>query len=158
MIFGMVLSAISLGIFVASFDIKAMLPMTPGPGFMPRVISVLLFLVSIGIAVEGFLLSRKLRVKVDNPASEGESRNLQGTMNVFKSMALLGIYVYSMEIVGFLVTTTLYIFFQSLILVEGSKKDKIWKIAATAISVSVITYFIFTKILYLMLPSGFIGI
>ena len=65
-------------------------------------------------------------------------------------------YFVLMPYIGFLIMTTIYLFLQMLLLSDKSNK-KIVSFFAISIVSSLVTYFIFRSIFYVMLPSGIFG-
>ena len=139
-------------LFIATFSIKSLLGMNPGPEFMPRLASVLLFLVALGITVEG-LQNVKHHV-VEEVSEEEAAYRKAGNRKVLYSAILIGFYVFSLETLGFVISTLIYEFCQMIVLTPmGKKKNYVLFGIITVIS-TVFFYIVFTRFLYLMLPAG----
>ncbi|MGI6029015.1 MAG: tripartite tricarboxylate transporter TctB family protein [Candidatus Heteroscillospira sp.] len=139
-------------LFIATFSIKSLLGMNPGPEFMPRLASVLLFLVALGITVEG-LQNVKHHI-VEEVSEEEAAYRKAGNRKVLYSAILIGFYVFSLETLGFVISTLIYEFCQMIVLTPlGKKKNYVLFGIITVIS-TVFFYIVFTRFLYLMLPAG----
>ena len=139
-------------LFIATFSIKSLLGMNPGPEFMPRLASILLFLVAAGIAVDGL---REAKTKVIEEVSEEEAAYRKaGNRKVLYSAILIGFYVFSMNTLGFVISTLIYEFLQMIVLTPVGKKKNYALFAVITIISTLFFYIVFTRFLYLMLPSG----
>ena len=70
------------------------------------------------------------------------------------SAILIGFYVFSLETLGFVISTLIYEFCQMIILTPvGTKKNYVLFAVITVVS-TVFFYVVFTRFLYLMLPVG----
>ncbi len=149
---GVVIMICAVILFIATFSIKSLLGMKPGPEFMPQLASILLFIVAAGIAVEGF---ENVKHHVVEAVTEEEAAYRKaGNRKVLLSAILIGFYVFSMETLGFVISTMIYEFCQMIVLTPiGKKKNYILFGIITVIS-TVFFYVVFTKFLYLMLPAG----
>jgi putative tricarboxylic transport membrane protein len=139
-------------LFIATFSIKSLLGMNPGPEFMPRVASILLFLVAFGIFWEG-LASAKHYVP-EEVSDEEKAYRKAGNLKVVYSAVLIGFYVFSMDTLGFVISTLIYEFCQMIVLTPVNKKKNYLLFAIITIVSTLFFYIVFTRFLYLMLPSG----
>lgn len=167
-------------LFVSSFSISSGASLGLGPSFMPKVLSVLLFLFGIIIAFsaikknslkendkvnteyeieEGLKeeLPEKLQEDIsDNVAEEAGKSNYTA---VILTLAFLLLYILLMKSIGFVITSIFYVFAQVLLFTHSIKTDKRTKILYFVISFvsAVAIYLIFTKGFSLMLPAGILG-
>ena len=149
---GAVIMICAVILFIATFSIKSLLGMNPGPEFMPRVASILLFLVATGIFVEGL---QNARHHVAEEVSEEEAAYRKaGNRKVILSAILIGFYVFSLETLGFVISTLIYEFCQMIILTPLGKKKNYVLFAIITVVSTVFFYIVFTRFLYLMLPVG----
>ncbi|EMR07001.1 Tripartite tricarboxylate transporter TctB family protein [Bhargavaea cecembensis DSE10] len=152
---GIFLLVVSVVMFAATLSFKQLTTSQVGPAFMPQIISVLIGLMSIAIIIEGY---RKVKYGTEgDPEEEGEED--QDTAKevsyrpVILSFVLMAIYVAVMPVVGFLITTMLYMFLQMMIL--SSKPDRRWMLfAIVSVVASSVIYYVFRNVFYIMLPSG----
>lgn len=149
---GSVIMICAVILFIATFSIKSLLGMNPGPEFMPRLASVLLFLVAAGITVEG-LENIKHHV-VEEVSPEEAACRKAGNRKVLLSAILIGFYVFSLETLGFVISTLIYEFCQMIILTPVGKKKNYVLFAVITVVSTVFFYVVFTRFLYLMLPVG----
>lgn len=149
---GVVIMIVAVILFISTFSIKSLLGMNPGPDFMPKVASVLLFIVAGGIVVEAL---GKVKEYVPEEISEQEAAYRKaGNRKVILSAILIGFYVFSLETLGFLISTMIYEFCQMIVLTPVDKKKNYVLFGIITVVSSVFFYFAFTKFLYLMLPEG----
>ena len=149
---GVVIMICAAILFIATFSIKSLLGMNPGPEFMPRVASILLFIVAAGIALEGMQTAK--HYVPEEVSEEEKGYRKAGNRKVLLSAILIGFYVFSMETLGFVISTMIYEFCQMIVLTPlGKKKNYVLFAIITVIS-TVFFYVVFTKFLYLMLPAG----
>ena len=115
----------------------------PGPGLMPFLVGLLLFLTSIYLLVTSFLK----RQEGDSLREERQSNVSLGKLTLV--VASLLAYAVFMERLGFLITTTLLL----ITLLKGMGSKKWSSVVLASVSISLITYFAFTY-LRLRLPMG----
>lgn len=152
MICGAVIMIVAVILFIATFSIKSLLGMNPGPDFMPKVASILLFLVALGIFVEGIPAAKAYIAPIKT--EEEKAIDKAANFKVILSVIAIGFYVFSMDTLGFLISTLIYEFCQMIILTPVGKKKNYPLFLFIAVFSSTFFYLAFTKILYLMLPSG----
>jgi putative tricarboxylic transport membrane protein len=141
--------------FVASLSFKQLTTSQVGPAFMPQIIAALIALMSIAIIIEGY---RKVKSGPEGGQAE-EGEDAEGHAKdvsyrpVIQSFVLMAIYVAIMPIVGFLITTIVYMFLQMMIL--SSKPERRWLLfAVISIAATSIIYYMFRNVFYIMLPTG----
>ena len=152
---GIFLLLVSVVMFAATLSFKQLTTSQVGPAFMPQIIAALIGLMSIAIIIEGY---RKMKSGTEGGLEE-EGEEEPGNAKevsyrpVIQSFVLMAIYVAVMPIVGFLITTMLYMFLQMMIL--SSKPERRW-LLFTVVSVvaSSVIYYVFRNVFYIMLPSG----
>ena len=149
---GGVIMLVAVILFISTFSIKSLLGMNPGPDFMPRVAAVLLFIVAAGIALEA---AGKLKDYVPEEVSEQEAAYRKaGNKKVILSAILIGFYVFSLDYLGFVISTLIYEFCQMIILTPVDKKKNYVLFAIITVVSTIFFYIVFTRFLYLMLPQG----
>jgi hypothetical protein len=117
----------------------------PGPGLMPFLVGILLFLASVYLLVASFL--RRQEETVQEGQSKVQFRKA--------SIAILSLVAYAlfMENLGYLITTTCLL----MILLKSMGSKRWISVLTISILTSLITYFAFTY-LRLRLPTGILGI
>jgi len=149
---GVVIMIIAVILYISTFSIKSLLGMNPGPDFMPKVASVLLFIVAAGIVLEAV---GKLKDYVPEVIDDQEKAYRKaGNRKVILSAVLIGFYVFSLETLGFVISTMIYEFCQMVILTPVDKKKNYVLFAIITVVSTLFFYIAFTKFLYLMLPQG----
>jgi putative tricarboxylic transport membrane protein len=146
---GGVLAVVGIVMLVETRNIRALRIMEFGPKIMPRIYSVALIVLGLAIALSGVL--RALR----DPSTE-QSPNL-GQVNFTKVMltlALIGFYVGGLRLLGFLATSTVYLFLQVWVLGGAANKWRLLAYAAGAVAVSFGVYFLFSGAFDVFLPAG----
>jgi hypothetical protein len=126
-------------------NMSAVIPNDVGPGFLPKVIGICL----IGLAVLKLIFSIK-----DNNHENIGGMQLMGRGLI--TILVTGVYVSVFRNLGFIISSTLYLMVQIFILKQDEKVSKKTVLAVSIIS-PVVIYFIFVKLLNLMLPAGVLG-
>ena len=158
---GSFMAGLGIAMFVASYGIKDFAATGVGAGFMPRVTAVFL------IALGGILLVETRRSisrssatqSVVNPSIDkvvNEKQYFGGLAAVLLSFCLMGAFVGLLDKLGFILTSSVYIFFQMLILAKGIKKNYVL-FGFIAIIASIITNSLFVYAFHVILPQGIFG-
>lgn len=160
---GFFLLVVSVVMYIATYSFEALTTTVVGPAFMPQIISVAIGVFSILIIVNGFRKVRheKKEETIPEPVVEVHDDEMTpGEQDSYKpvimTLLLMVVYVILMPIVGFLITTILYIFLQMMILSHKTTR-KIWLFALVSIVSSIIIYYVFRNVFYVMLPTGIMG-
>ena len=136
---GSFLSISAILMFLSSFNIHKIAKSTIGSAFVPQLVSICIFLLSICLVINGL---NHIHKKINFP--------------LIQTFILLIIYVSFLKSIGFLIMTCIYLFIQFFIL-----SDKAYKNMPLHLTISIITtvstYYLFTRIFYVMLPSGLLG-
>ena len=154
---GVILLMAAVGMFVTTYSFEALTVSKVGPEFMPRVIALLIAVTSIAMIVSAF--NKMRREKIENAQildEEMDSSGEKSYTSVLVSVLLMVGYFVLMPYIGFLIMTTIYLFLQMLLLSDKSNKKIVLFFAISIVS-SLVTYFIFRSIFYVMLPSGIFG-
>jgi len=163
---GTVLMALSIVMFVMTFNIEALTDSRVGASFIPRIISVLIAIMSIPVIVTGF--GRRGGDKADkiNSVSDSDETSHSKTeeplekensyIYVIVTIVLLFVYLYLIPIIGFLIATSAYLIIQMLIFSEWTIKN-MRRYAVISIITSTIIYYVFRNAFYVMLPAGILG-
>ena len=151
---GIAFLGLSIILFVGAQNVKTLDVSSFGSGFFPSVVAVLLAITSIVIIVGGVAKAKKLEPEPKTAAAASDEKpRLWGVVGTFIVMAG---YALLLSTLGFLTTTTLYLFIQINLL---SPKDSRRQLMFAIISVvsSVVIYYTFVKVFNLMLPAGILG-
>jgi len=152
---GFMLMLIGLVLFLSAQTIPRGAAIGAGPGFMPKVMALLLAIVGIIIAFQGYLAARQ---QVPEAAAKTEDAPVKpGNIKaVVLSLLCLLLYTLLMEKIGFIITTMLYVFLQTMIMMPKEKRNYL-VIGIISVVTSVAVYLIFTQLFVLMLPAGILG-
>lgn len=156
LIAGVILFLVSVIVFIFSNRIPRLVVTTVGPDFMPK-------LVAVGMGVFSILLIVK---SVQTPAAETDKKqketvptSLLGFIRQhidLVTIALLFIYAIGIATVGFLLATCVYLFVHINLMSLNTKQNRIVALFASMV-ISVGVYLLFTRVLFVMLPSGILG-
>ncbi len=125
--------------------------------FIPRMWGSVLLLLSLILVFRG--MKQKIEAKSAGIDVKGGLSLMERVMEgreVILSFVALGIYVVIMKNVGFLISTTAYIYFATLILTPKSKRNYILPLIV-AIAFAAGIDFIFVRFLSVLLPMGILG-
>ncbi|MGB4406522.1 MAG: tripartite tricarboxylate transporter TctB family protein [Sphaerochaeta sp.] len=150
---GIFVIVLGIAMYLASFGIKDFAAVGVGATFFPR-------LASIGFVILGTLLiiqvlKQPQPVANANPPSVGTVPR-KNTYSVILSLCLLIVFLALLETLGYVICSTLYIFFQILILTPEKKKKYLLYGTISALS-SLSTYLLFARVFQVMIPNGILG-
>ncbi len=155
---GTFLAVLAVVLYISTFSIKKLVDMNIGSDFMPKLCAILLFFLSLGVIYKGFL---KLKTYVPAAVSDEEkAKKIKSLKSVCLSIFLILLYASFLQSIGFLITTTLYLFVNFILLYPEDKKltsKNITSFCIIAVASSAVIYFSFVKGFQLMLPSGILG-
>lgn len=134
-------------LFQQSLGIKSIMEKDLGSGFMPKVIAVSL----IAIATLKLVLS-VVKKDSENKSSKEDSDNMGGLLTI----GALLFYVLTFEIIGFILSTALYLFFQITIL-SNQENRKLGLFLIISVGFSVAIYGLFVYFIDRPLPVGILG-
>lgn len=152
---GGVVILIALALFGASTTIQSLSLNLIKADFFPKMDAVLLGILGIILLIDGVK-----KAKRDPGPAEAEQKGIsEGTRCMIITLALIAVYVFCLEPVGFFLSTAVYLVVQMLVLADDAhrrKKDLVlYVLLSLALSAGI--YLLFTRVFYLMLPSGLLG-
>ena len=137
--------AFSIVMLVLSAQIKPMMTNDVGSGFFPKVI---------GIAMIALSLFRLvLALKEKNSEKKESKDDLAGGL---ETILLIGAYCFLLDILGFIISTAIYLFFQILVLTPKEKRNWLVTILISVIAPFAI-YALFVYAINTPLPKGLFG-
>ena len=147
LISSIIIIIISIFSLIFSFQVKESAISAVSGRLVPQIFSVILFLL-------GFILLVKSLFKIKGDNEKVEVKEYTGNIKkVLATLLSLALYAFLMPVLGFIISTTLYLIAQMIIL--GDKKDiKIIKVIIISVISSVVINIIFVKGFLVMLPSG----
>ena len=139
-----------LGIFMFSQALKitSIMGKDLGSGFMPKVIAVALVLTSLLKLIATFFEK--------NPSEEEKENNNQDSKGGLLTIGALLFYVLTFEILGFIVSTTAYLFIQMLIF-SDEKNRKSLLFLTISVVFSIATYVLFVYLIQKPIPNGILS-
>lgn len=143
---GIFFMGLGVMIFFSSYTIKTNMFSQFSSSLLPRTVAALMFMlgtleVIVSWRAEG----------ADNPAISKKA-----LMQVCISIISMLVYALSIDVVGFIIMTTLLMFVQMLIISNWKYKKSVSYLIISAGS-SVAFYYLFSQVFYLMLPQGILG-
>lgn len=149
---GSVLLVFSGVLFIGAQQVKTLAVSSIGSGFFPSVVAILLAITSVFIIIGGIAQAKKPD-KASDKAKAEEKPRVWGVIGTF---ALMAFYAILLPKLGFLITTTVYLFVQINILSPNeSRKQFLFGIISVISAVSI--YYLFVSVFHLMLPAGILG-
>jgi putative tricarboxylic transport membrane protein len=148
---GLIGLAVSLTLLVQSFSLPK-LALTPvGPGFYPRIVLVVMALVSGVLVVQGLVAGFRAR-RQRATAREAQPRRAYGIVAL--AFAIVAAYVALLPLIGFRIATALFVgAFQ--FAVERPRSARDWtKLLAVALGTSLMTHLVFERYILVLLPRG----
>jgi putative tricarboxylic transport membrane protein len=151
---------LGLALFVLSFQVKDFASIGVGAGFLPRLAAILFVALGASLAAKDFAGARSAprtgaKASADADAS-GRAGAAGGSRQVYLSILLLCAYAALLQPVGFIITSALFIFFQTVILSKGLKRNYLLFGVVSVVS-SVVAYFLFVRVFQVMIPAGILG-
>lgn len=139
---------LSFGIFIFfhSLEIVPKMEKDLGSGYMPKIIAGSIVALSI----------LKLILTLSKKINEKEKTENSDTLGGLLTIILLAVYALCFNIIGFILSTVIYLFFQILIL-SDEKNRKIPLFIIIAVVVPVVIYILFVHIIKSPLPMGILG-
>jgi putative tricarboxylic transport membrane protein len=136
-----------LSIFVLSQSFKQKLGglHKPGPGFLP-------FLASLAMGILSLALLASTWSKHTERSTTSTWRGIRW-VNIAVSLAALFAFAYSLEMLGFLVSTTLFM----ALLLRLSGRHRWYIVIGIAVGTALVAHLVFSVWLGLRLPVGFLG-
>lgn len=145
-------------VYVASNEIVSKTNMDIGPDFMPKVAAILIFCLS-AIMLVGAIRTQKTARQDESSAApaveDGRSKLARFLDNYSDWLSIVIIILYGLAFssLGFVLSTSLYIFVQGLLLSRSGQR-RLVAIAVTAVAVPLISNFVFVHLMHVFLPAG----
>ncbi|MFD1065653.1 tripartite tricarboxylate transporter TctB family protein [Oceanobacillus locisalsi] len=158
LITGSILLVLSITMFMGSLNMEALTDDVVGPDFMPKIVSILIAIMSIFVIISGFISKGKSETDEETPVmkDEEETDNKKGYFYLILTVILLFVYLFLIPILGFLITTAAYLIIQMLLFSKWTTRNLLLYGVISIITSSII-YFVFRNVFYVMLPAGIFG-
>lgn len=143
-VMGIVIAGLGLLMFLNTFAMSfMMLADDPGPRLLPRVVSIALILCGVGLAFYKSEGARQLTFKL----------NENSKRMVISFIALLA-YALLFNVLGYIISTFVFLSFLTWYLTNEKDKTTIWKSLINGFIVTAIIYVVFSQLLNVILPAG----
>lgn len=149
---------VSIVMFIASYYIQQMTVTAIGADFAPKLVAGGIFVLSLILLVTSVRKAKQPAEAAGGPEEEeevGEQGSVKPLSVAVTALLLIG-YIAFMPVVGFLIMTAVYLFFQMYVLAEKAQRKVTLFIMISVVSSGAI-YYCFKSIFYLRLPSGILG-
>ena len=143
---GIVLLLIAVGVFVLALQVPIIVPIDTGSGFFPKVVAVLLGIVSLPILAGGL---RQYAKEKGSPQATAQYVNVFG---VTASIASMAIYIVLLDSLGFFIASAIYLLIQFCILAVNNRKNMV-RICLLSLGVPIVVYVIFVHGFDMILPE-----
>lgn len=134
--------------FANALEIKPLMAKDLGSGFMPKVIGVSLIIIAVIKLILTLINKKESKEKILNDDIDQKGGLL--TIGIFL------FYVLTFEMLGFIVSTVIYLFFQMLIL-SNDKNRNCKLFVLISVIFSVVVYALFVYVINRPLPIGIFG-
>jgi len=152
---GLVCLALSIGMFALTFGLPPAVMVPVGPAFYPRVVILIFGLLSaILIALDVRAMQRRRASAAAAPAGATSAAPPPNYPLVLATFIEFGLYIVILPLVGFRISTFLFVLALELTL-EWPRDARRWALmAAVAIAATAACYFVFEDYLSVLLPRG----
>ena len=148
---GLIGLAVSLALLPFAYGLPK-LPIVPiGPGFYPALVLVFMAVVSGLLVVQDFFVQRRT-VPAAAPATADQPKRAYGL--VAAAFAVTGAYIGLMPLLGFRLSTALYVGLFQLVLERPASPGQWVRLVALAAGTAIVAYFVFEHYLFVLLPRG----
>ena len=158
-IVGVVVIALSVALFIATFFIKEFTRTSLGADFVPRITAVIFAILGLVLILRE-CKANALAAANPPPAKQEkkpvEKHGVQGLTAVILNIALFTVYLLLLDRIGFVILTPIYIFLQILLLTDPAKYKLGWY-AVLSVVVGVASYYMFVNFFQVMLPNGILS-
>lgn len=150
LITGIVIAVFAISYLIGSIYIKPSPHVSIGAEFMPRIYGSILLLLAVFLTYQGFLKAKQFS---DIHEEKGEEEQ-KDTKNAVLSFALIFAYVAFMEILGFVISSMIFLFIMSILLAPANTRHNYFTTVIYSIVLPLSTYVLFKDIMHLSLPIG----
>lgn len=147
---GIFFTAMAVIMFVVACQFPPNLLGGVGPDFMPKIVAVGLGILGVLQCISGGRTMRK------DFSGEAEEEDKPEYWRVLATVAAFGVFVFTLEKVGFLIMSIIYLFVQMLILAPKEKRNYVL-FAVISVVFNIVVYYIFRNGLNVILPAGILG-
>lgn len=153
---GVLVLCFTLLLYVLTLDINEVSFAGVGADFMPRILVVTLGILGCALTVTSVLEYKRIQCGAKAKPAPDKEPAPNGYLLVSANILLFVLYIYFLDSIGFIITTTIFIFLQILILTER-KKNRYGLFAIIALTTSVCSFYVFIFAFQVLLPAGILG-
>ena len=145
--------ALAVVLYMISFGVKDFSAVRLGPGFVPRVTAVFLGILGVILIVQGI---RNLRAAGAGDGTREKTDGGKSGHAVLLSFLLMAGYIALLDSLGFIITTSGYLFFQMVLLAHRSHR-RYALFAFISVGTAAAAYYLFVGFFEVMIPAGILG-
>lgn len=152
---GLVCLALSIGLFALTFGLPPAVMVPVGPAFYPRVVILILGILSVILIVFDVLAMQRQRAAAVAPrataAAAGPAPNYRLVLATFVEF---GVYILLIPLLGFRISTFLFVLLLEITL-EWPRSPRHWIVMIlVAVATSLVCFYVFEDYLSVLLPRG----
>jgi len=148
LLLGIIMLAVSIVYFVAATMIEIKIQTAINSRYIPYLLAGIAFILGILQCINGYKAVKNYKETEKEPSD---------TKSVIIMFFLIVVYCATLKTIGFLISTSVLMFLQMILLCPINKKRNLPLFAFISIVSTVIMYYAFRLGLNLMLPSGLLG-
>ncbi|MCR4429942.1 MAG: tripartite tricarboxylate transporter TctB family protein [Tepidanaerobacteraceae bacterium] len=153
LIIGIVIIIFAIVYFIGSFSIKQNKVVSIGAEFMPRLYGLILFILALLQIYKGLIYVKKYKITEEKFKAEEDNKD---TKNVILTFLLILLYISTMEVLGFILSSALFLFVMSFLLSPANAKVNNYLSMIYSIILSICIYVLFHNFMFMPLPKGII--
>jgi len=156
LLIGLIVGIFAIFYLIGSMYIRRTDFVAIGAEFMPELYGFFLLFLAIIQIYTGIKTAK--RYVASEKATIEEAEEKKDNKNVAFTFILIIVYVISMEYLGFIISSIIFLFFLSGILTPSNKKKRYAVYVIFSIVLPIISNYLFSDIMNLALPTGIFGI
>ena len=150
---GLLAIVFSVVFFVETFNIKSLGYSVIGASFFPKLFCILMFCIGLVLFISN-IKETVVYIKSINFNKDELKKRFLKSKRLILSMLFVIVYLYTIDKIGFVVSSSVYLFLQIVLLTPEISKKKVLVFFIISVSISVVVFAIFTFLLKISLPSG----
>jgi len=153
---GLFFLAISAFLLIDSFKIKIIARSRVSSAVFPRIIGVMMAVLSIALIVSELIKLKKTE-QIDGSERKEKTNGVvlsKTTRIVLVTFALIAVYTIMLTYLGFIIATAIYLFAQIMILATKEQRRRWYFILVFSVAIDLAIYYSFYYGFSLILPSG----
>lgn len=147
---GIFVALFAAAYFAGSLFIRKSKAVSIGADFMPKLYAVILLLLAACLIYQGI---REARRFVGEENNNGERKD---TKNVLLTFVLIIAYIAVMELIGFMLSSAIFLFLMSMLLTPADIKRNYKMALLYSVILSIGAYLLFHNVMFMPLPVGVI--